>query len=146
MRCSQSVGGTAPCTCIAPSPGPRGCHQDRDPYPGNTTTAPSEAQSSNTHVPQSPISTHTSTSAFSAARRPPAVRRPTAGNNVAARVAEYERRMSQDITPTSPTREQPGVAQKKHRSSKSVNLYGLVQRPELFVANPDRADRSSESS
>lgn len=64
---------------------------------------------------------------------------PTKKGAVAARVAEYERRMSVDLDSASsppPLRaKSPPSAGKR----KSENIkYGLVHRPELFVANPDQ--------
>jgi hypothetical protein len=75
----------------------------------------------------------------SPASSPPA--RPKLGGAVAARVQAYERRMSQDQTPSPVS---PGTRKKTGRVS--IN-YGLVPRPSLFVANPDhRITPSTESS
>ncbi|KAJ3714057.1 hypothetical protein C8R42DRAFT_726562 [Lentinula raphanica] len=71
------------------------------------------------------------------------VRAPT-GSTVAARIQDYERRMSQDQSPPKLT----NTRKHEERSSKRkshVN-YGLAARPSLFVANPDRRQGSSQDS
>jgi hypothetical protein len=54
---------------------------------------------------------------------------------VAARIHAYERRMSQDQETPSPTNMRQWE-ERTRKKSVSVN-YGLVQRPSLYVANPD---------
>lgn len=56
---------------------------------------------------------------------------------VASRIMEYERRMSLDQEVPSPTNtRQREERLRKKGASVAVN-YGLVQRPSLFIANPD---------
>ena len=56
---------------------------------------------------------------------------------VASRIREYERRMSLDQEAPSPTNtRQREERLRKQGASVAVN-YGLVQRPSLFIANPD---------
>ena len=123
-------------------------HDPRHDDSSTPTSTPSNksALSSVTHLPQISPSANILANDASTVRRPPAIRRLTAGNKVAARVAEYERRMSQDNPPVSPTHDISGETQKKHRTAKPVHVYGLVQRPELFVANPDRRTEGSSDS
>ncbi|KAL0060180.1 hypothetical protein AAF712_013027 [Marasmius tenuissimus] len=102
-------------------------------------TAPSK-RSSNPSPPQpaTPISAASSSDSLdSTASGSRPVRKPT-GSAVAARVQDYERRMSlaQDESP-------PASPRKRRKSSVS---YGLVPRPSLYVANPDhRAGPSGDS-
>jgi len=64
------------------------------------------------------------------------------GGAVASRIREYERQMSQDQEVPSPT----NTRQREERSGKSITVnYGLVQRPSLFVANPDHRTSSVDS-
>ncbi|TDL25636.1 hypothetical protein BD410DRAFT_837117 [Rickenella mellea] len=83
-----------------------------------------------------------------------AAKRKSTGGSVAARIAEFERRNSQDtlalVSPVSPTRHSPPLdaregPHKKRKSAVAVN-YGLVPKPELFVANPDDRSRQASSS
>ncbi|KAF7336810.1 Adagio protein 1-like [Mycena venus] len=77
--------------------------------------------------------------------------RPTLSTNssgssasVADKIKAYERRMSQDATPPSPTtsKQREERPRKKDRAN-----YGLVARPSLFIANPDhRAGQGSGDS
>lgn len=97
---------------------------------------------------------------FSSIREPtiiPVTRKSTQGGNVAARVAEYERRMSLDITSSPPqsssrsprTQNDPSspTQHREYARPKSAKVkYGLVQRPELFVANPDRLSKDFSDS
>lgn len=87
---------------------------------------PSTAASSNTSVNSAGV------------KRP--IRTPT-GSAVAARVQDYEKRMSQDQFVPSPT----NTRQHEERSNKrkpNIN-YGLTSRPSLFVANPDKHRQGS---
>ncbi|KAG8699793.1 hypothetical protein FRC08_005097 [Ceratobasidium sp. 394] len=61
-----------------------------------------------------------------------------ATGKVAERVAAYERRMTES-SPVTPTRRSPvgGEAVRPRTKSHTRIEYGFVQRPELFVANPD---------
>ena len=73
--------------------------------------------------------------------RTPRSKRPTSVGAVATRVAEYERRMTQEMAPSTTSKVHPNAS----RKGTSVK-YGLVQKPELFIANPDkRASTSSDS-
>lgn len=86
--------------------------------------------------------------------------RPLSGGAVAARVAEYERRMTLELaSPTSPTKvkftetrdktndgDDAKAQAPKPRKKNTVVKYGLVQRPELFIANPDSKRHSGSSS
>lgn len=89
----------------------------------------------------------------------PRSKRPHSAGAVAARVADYERRMTQELTsPTSPTK--PKLAGTRHKShginvdipehgpklNNTVVKYGLIQRPELFIANPDHRLSTSSNS
>lgn len=89
----------------------------------------------------------------------PRSKRPHSAGAVAARVADYERRMTQELTsPTSPMK--PKLAGTRHKShginvdipehgpklNNSVVKYGLIQRPELFIANPDHRLSTSSNS
>ncbi|CAE6410443.1 unnamed protein product [Rhizoctonia solani] len=57
---------------------------------------------------------------------------------VADRVADYERRMSQANSPTSPRKSPVSGELNNERPRSRVRVeYGFVQRPELFIANPD---------
>ncbi|KAJ7762006.1 hypothetical protein DFH07DRAFT_416564 [Mycena maculata] len=81
-------------------------------------------------APRPPLSTSSSGSSGSGA--------------VAERIRAYERRMSQDVTPPSPTNTK---AREERPRKKTHSVYGLVARPSLFVANPDhRAGQSSGDS
>ncbi|KAI5119119.1 hypothetical protein M0805_007865 [Coniferiporia weirii] len=85
-------------------------------------------------------------------------KRPAPGGAVAARIAEYERRMTLEMeSPTSPISPRTPVGLPRsfagaigedkevpRRKNTSVK-YGLVQRPELFVANPDRHTKDGTS-
>ncbi|GAB1521910.1 hypothetical protein RhiTH_005009 [Rhizoctonia solani] len=63
---------------------------------------------------------------------------------VAERVADYERRMSQANSPTTPRKSPVGGEPDSGRPRSRVRVeYGLVQRPELFIANPDDATSPS---
>ncbi|KAG9125860.1 hypothetical protein FRC07_005922 [Ceratobasidium sp. 392] len=73
------------------------------------------------------------------------VRPRQATGKVAERIAAYERRMTEN-SPVTPTRRSPvGGEAGRPRTKSQVRLeYGFVQRPELFIANPDgRASPSS---
>jgi hypothetical protein len=62
---------------------------------------------------------------------------PTSPGNVADRVRQFERRMSVEA-PVSPTT--PNTKYREERTKKRVEVnYGLVPKPSLFVANPDRS-------
>lgn len=89
---------------------------------------------------ESPSSQSSKSSAHSSGRRLP-------GGNVASRVQAYERRMSLDAeTSTSPPpRNTRKREERSHGRPITVN-YGLVQRPSLFVANPDDRHSSRGSS
>lgn len=79
------------------------------------------------------------------------LRRLSQGGAVAARVASYERRLTAE-SPTelmSPTSGGGFESENRPKRKPSVSVkYGLVQRPELFIANPDhhRAQSSGDSS
>ncbi|KLO08789.1 hypothetical protein SCHPADRAFT_880117 [Schizopora paradoxa] len=64
------------------------------------------------------------------------LRRLSQGGAVASRVASYERRITAEspTTPVSPTKSMETDG--RRRRTQSVK-YGLVHRPELFIANPD---------
>ncbi|KAH8831496.1 hypothetical protein DL96DRAFT_835239 [Flagelloscypha sp. PMI_526] len=66
-------------------------------------------------------------------------RRPT-GSGIAARVSAYEKRLSTDVTP--PPTNTRGLEER--RNSKRTT-YGLVPRPTLYLANPDRKGGSGDS-
>ncbi|KAG8748263.1 hypothetical protein FRC10_007653 [Ceratobasidium sp. 414] len=71
--------------------------------------------------------------------KPPTTPRPRqATGKVAERIAAYERRMTES-SPVTPTRRSPvgGETARPHMKSHVRVEYGFVQRPELFVANPD---------
>ncbi|CUA76086.1 hypothetical protein RSOLAG22IIIB_02094 [Rhizoctonia solani] len=65
--------------------------------------------------------------------------RPRRGTGtVAERVADYERRTSQANSPTTPRKSPVSGEPENGRPRSRVRIeYGFVQRPELFVANPD---------
>ncbi|KAF7374635.1 Adagio protein 1-like [Mycena sanguinolenta] len=66
----------------------------------------------------------------------------SSGNgNVADRVKAYERRMSQDVSAASPP--PTNTKQREERTRKKTDHYGLVTRPNLFVANPDHRARNT---
>lgn len=69
-------------------------------------------------------------------RRPSPPQRVSTGGKVSERIQMYERRMSQQEILKSP----PAV-----KSTKRIQ-YGLIPRPSLFVANPDRSRSSSADS
>ncbi|KAF7322615.1 Adagio protein 1-like [Mycena chlorophos] len=81
-------------------------------------------------------------SKHSLASTPPASIRPplstassgsSSNASVADRVKAYERRMSQDVTSMQPPTTPPPPKKKTHKHGAS---YGLIARPNLFVANP----------
>lgn len=95
----------------------------------------------------------------SSAQDRPRSKRSRSAGAVAARVADYERRMTQELTsPTSPTKpERAGTRHKSHginvdipehrpKLNSTAVKYGLIQRPELFVANPDHRLSTSSNS
>ncbi|OCH93032.1 hypothetical protein OBBRIDRAFT_378631 [Obba rivulosa] len=67
-------------------------------------------------------------------------RRPQSGGRVAARVQDFERRVSQQEEP--PSLPPPPRAQR----SRATSVYGLAPKSPLFVANPDHKHLSSSSS
>ncbi|KAJ3905235.1 hypothetical protein F5879DRAFT_899894 [Lentinula edodes] len=79
-----------------------------------------------------PTTATSSNTSINTGARP--IRAPT-GSAVAARIREYEKRMSQDQSIPSPT----NTRKHEERSNKRKTLvnYGLTTRPSLFVANPD---------
>ncbi|KAG9105006.1 hypothetical protein FRC06_002927 [Ceratobasidium sp. 370] len=96
---------------------------------GTIVASPTELASSVGHSPSKPTT--------------PRPRQAT--GKVAERVAAYERRMTES-SPVTPTRRSPvgGEATRLNTKSHIRIEYGFVQRPELFVANPDgRASPSS---
>lgn len=73
-------------------------------------------------------------SATSFASTPP----PRVGTGaVASRIREYERRMSLDQEAPSPTNTRQREERRKKQGASVAVDYGLVQRPSLFIANPD---------
>ncbi|CAE6450433.1 unnamed protein product [Rhizoctonia solani] len=93
---------------------------------GTIVASPTEITSSAGH--SSPIKLNTPLQA-----RP---RRAT--GTVAERIADYERRMTQANSPTTPRKSPVGSEPDQGRPRSQVRVeYGLVQRPELFIANPD---------
>lgn len=115
-------------------------------------------------LPSSSFGTSSSFVVSSEVQRSPAQdgprsKRPHSAGAVAVRVADYERRMTQELTsPTSPTK--PKLAGTRHKShginvdipehgpklNNTVVKYGLIQRPELFIANPDHRLSTSSNS
>lgn len=115
-------------------------------------------------LPSSSFGTSSTFAVSSEVQRSPAQdgprsKRPHSAGAVAARVADYERRMTQELTsPTSPTK--PKLAGTRHKShginvdipehgpklNNTVVKYGLIQRPELFIANPDHRLSTSSNS
>ncbi|KAJ6520916.1 hypothetical protein DFH09DRAFT_1426539 [Mycena vulgaris] len=65
--------------------------------------------------------------------RPPLSTASSGSSAVSDRIREYERRMSQDVSPPPAT----NTKQREERTRKKTGNYGLVARPSLFVANPD---------
>ncbi|KAL0953257.1 hypothetical protein HGRIS_004507 [Hohenbuehelia grisea] len=108
---------------------------DKTPSPGRTPPKVSTPSASST-------ASSTSLGSDGKPKRPP-MPRPPSGRAVAARVQEYERRMSQDVEPPSPAsgRSAEDRGHKKHKPSVD---YGLVPRASLFIANPDK--RASDDS
>lgn len=68
---------------------------------------------------------------------------PASSGAVAARIQELEHRQSQDAAASTNTKQPEERTKKSH--GKSVN-YGLIQRPSLYVANPDHRTTPSNSS
>ncbi|KAJ7261735.1 hypothetical protein B0H12DRAFT_334045 [Mycena haematopus] len=73
------------------------------------------------------------------------VSRPTLSTNssgssgsVAARINAYERRMSQDVSPASPPPTNTKQREERTRKKTDQSNYGLVPRPNLFIANPSK--------
>ncbi|QRV89735.1 kelch repeat-containing protein 3 [Ceratobasidium sp. AG-Ba] len=95
---------------------------------GTVVASPTELSSSigHSHHSLSPVKATT----------PVRTRQPT--GRVAERIAAYERRMT-ETSPITPTRKSPvgGEPIRPRTKSHTRVEYGLVQRPELFVANPD---------
>ncbi|KAJ7455225.1 hypothetical protein B0H11DRAFT_2067149 [Mycena galericulata] len=77
------------------------------------------------------------------APRPPLSTSSSSGSSgsgaVAERIQAYERRMSQDVTPPSPTNTKHRE-ERPRKKTHGVN-YGIVPRASLFVANPDHRAR-----
>lgn len=69
---------------------------------------------------------------------------PRAESAVSARVQAYERRISQDEETPHPTNTRQWE-ERTRKKNRSVN-YGLVQRPSLYVANPDHRTTPSGGS
>ncbi|KAJ1307516.1 hypothetical protein OPQ81_001614 [Rhizoctonia solani] len=93
---------------------------------GTMVASPTEVTSSADHSSPTKLTT-------------PFQARPRQGTGtVAERVADYERRMSQANSPTTPRKSPVGGELDNGRPRSRVRVeYGLVQRPELFVTNPD---------
>lgn len=64
------------------------------------------------------------------------LRRLSQGGAVAARVASYEERITSE-SPTEPISPTTNVGTDDRRRRTLSVKYGLIQRPELFIANPD---------
>ncbi len=75
------------------------------------------------------------------------LRRLSQGGAVASRVASYERRITAE-SPTEPVSPTKSIETDDRRRRTLSVKYGLVQRPELFIANPDnhKAQSSGDSS
>ncbi|KAJ3781948.1 hypothetical protein GGU10DRAFT_298742 [Lentinula aff. detonsa] len=100
-------------------------------------TLPEAASPEITPPISQPTTAASSKTSVNSSGRP--VRVPT-GSTVAARIQDYERRMSQDRSPPKPT----NTRNHEERSNKRKSYnYGLAARPNLFVANPDHRHDSS---
>ncbi|THG96754.1 hypothetical protein EW145_g7723, partial [Phellinidium pouzarii] len=110
------------------------------------SSAPEVARKPKPSFPQLSTSTSTPSTPLSATAKD---KRPAPSGKVAERIAEYERRMT-PISPSPSNPSSPGTAplmslgtrkrdgEQPRRKSNSISVkYGLVQRPALFVANPD---------
>lgn len=96
-------------------------------------------------IPLSPTSRAKDESERKPVRRTPSS--PTKKGAVAARIAEYEKRMSVDLESASPIIRAKSPPTPGKRKSENVNIkYGLVHRPELFIANPDQRSIKSSGS
>lgn len=98
-------------------------------------------------VPTPSLSSPTSSSSHASPPPLPVSPRRRGTGEVAARIAAYERRMSQaDFPSTIPTKtpSPPAASSKLPDGGGHVSktVWGLVQKPELFVANPDHSGSS----
>ncbi|KDQ57060.1 hypothetical protein JAAARDRAFT_35657 [Jaapia argillacea MUCL 33604] len=153
QRMGSHVTSPSSTTTTSESPGREASWSASASRPLSMVVASGESDDAHDHVVQSPIEmadldkiNHPPSSDPSTPSTPSRTNpaQPLSPGTVASRVQAFERRMSMDADASRP----PPAINTRHREErlprthKGVN-YGLVQRPSLFVANPDHKQGSS---